>query len=242
MLKNPTKHTEAPSNGANGSTEDLTIDLSSPRILLDDNAPGLITGKEALERLLEGNARFVRGATRHVHESANWRKMLANGQRPIATVLGCSDSRVPLELVFDQGFGDLFVVRVAGNAIARATMGSVEYALLQLKTPLVMVVGHEQCGAVTAALDRMHRNTLQSAGIEALLKLLHPGLKEIDPDMDRDRQIAAGVEANVRYSLRQLAEMPETARLLADGKVELVGAVYELESGTVRLLSDSVWA
>ncbi len=164
--------------------------------------------------------------------------MLTEEQRPIATVLGCSDSRVPLELVFDQGFGDLFVVRVAGNAIARATMGSVEFAVRLLGTPLVMVVGHEQCGAVTAALDRMHRNTHQSAGIEALLKLLHPGLKEVDPDLDRASQIAAGVEANVRYSLRQLAAMPETAQLLREGKVELVGAVYELESGRVRLLSD----
>ncbi len=223
---------------SSGSTGDIAIDLSSPRISLDDESPALLSGRDALERLLEGNARFVRGATRHVHESANWRKMLTEEQRPIATVLGCSDSRVPLELVFDQGFGDLFVVRVAGNAIARATMGSVEFAVLQLRTPLVMVVGHEQCGAITAALDRMHRNTHQSAGIEALLKLLHPGLKEVDPELDRASQIAAGVEANVRYSLHQLAAMPETARLLREGKVELVGAVYELESGKVRLLSD----
>jgi carbonic anhydrase len=222
------------------ASDEGAIDLSSPRISLDDDSPALITGKQALERLLEGNARFVRGATRHVHESSNWRKMLTVEQRPIATVLGCSDSRVPLELVFDQGFGDLFVVRVAGNAIARATMGSVEFAVLQLKTPLVMVVGHEQCGAITAALDRMFRNTHQSAGIEALLKLLHPGLKSIDPSLPRDRQIAAGVEANVRYSLRQLADMPETARLLNEDKVHLVGAVYELESGKVRLLSENV--
>ncbi len=165
--------------------------------------------------------------------------MLTEEQRPISHGAWLQRFARAARAGLRQGFGDLFVVRVAGNAIARATMGSVEFAVRQLRTPLVLVVGHEQCGAVTTALDRMHRNTHQSAGIEALLKLLHPGLKEVDPGLDRASQIAAGVEANVRYSLHQLAAMPETrASLLREGKVELVGAVYELESGKVRLLSD----
>src|SRR6476659_1773858 len=110
-------------------------------------------GAEALARLKVGNIRFVRGKTRHAHESADWRKHLVGDQKPFATILGCSDSRVPPELVFDQGFGDLFIVRVAGNVIAPDVVGSLAYAALHLVTPLFVVLGHGTCGAVTAAVD-----------------------------------------------------------------------------------------
>lgn len=107
---------------------------------------------EALARLKSGNARFVEGRTRHAHEGADWRKQLVADQKPFATILGCSDSRVPPELVFDQGFGELFVIRVAGNVIDTDVAGSIQYASRHLKTQLLVVMGHEGCGAVTATL------------------------------------------------------------------------------------------
>jgi len=137
-------------------------------------------GAEALQRLKDGNARFAAGKTRHAHESADWRKHLVAGQQPLATVLGCSDSRVPPELVFDQGFGDLFVIRVAGNVVAADVVGSLAYAALHLGTPLIVVMGHAGCGAVTAAVDGMLKQVKEPERIETLLKLIEPGLADLD--------------------------------------------------------------
>src|SRR5581483_900013 len=137
-------------------------------------------GEAALERLKAGNARFADGKTRHAHEGADWRKQLVAVQKPFATVLGCSDSRVPVELVFDQGFGDLFVVRVAGNVLADDVVGSIAYAALHLTTPLFVVMGHAGCGAVTAALDAKLKKGKEPERIEALVKLIEPGLKDLD--------------------------------------------------------------
>src|SRR5436305_8985823 len=165
-------------------------------------------GAAALDRLKEGNRRFADGTTRHAHEGADWRKYLVGGQRPFATVLGCSDSRVPVELVFDQGFGDLFVVRVAGNVVADDVVGSVAYAALHLRTPLFVVMGHAGCGAVTAALDAKLKKAREPERIEALLKLIEPGLKGLDLTPAYPRLLDTAVEANVRWSLRQLADLP----------------------------------
>src|SRR5262245_48831039 len=131
---------------------------------------------EALARLKAGNARFADGKTRHAHESADWRKHLVGEQKPFATVLGCSDSRVPPELVFDQGFGDLFIVRVAGNVVAADVVASLAYAALHLGTWLLVVMGHTGCGAVTAALDAKLKKVKEPERIEILLKLIEPGL------------------------------------------------------------------
>src|SRR5215510_4278107 len=123
---------------------------------------------EALARLKAGNARFAAGKTRHAHESADWRKHLIGEQKPFATVLGCSDSRVPPELVFDQGFGDLFVVRVAGNVIAADVVASLAYAAVHLGTSLFVVMGHSGCGAVTAGLDALLKKAKEPERIEFL--------------------------------------------------------------------------
>src|SRR5438093_1385095 len=142
------------------------------------------TGEEALARLKEGNRRFAEGKVRHAHQAADWRKHLAAGQRPIATILGCSDSRVPIELVFDQGFGDLFVIRVAGNVIADETIGSIGYALRHLKTPLLVIMGHEGCGAVTAALDALSGNISQAKYIQSLVRHIEPAVKQLDARLE----------------------------------------------------------
>lgn len=193
-------------------------------------------GQAALARLKAGNARFAEGKTRHAHEGADWRKHLVGGQKPFATILGCSDSRVPVELVFDQGFGDLFVVRVAGNVIADDVVGSIAYAALHLRTPLFVVLGHAGCGAVTAALDEKLKKATEPDRIEALVKLIDPGLKDLDVKLPYPAMLDAAVAANVRWSVRQLAELPAARTAVERHRVALAGAVYDLQTGRVRFL------
>ena len=146
---------------------------------------------------------------RHAHEAAAWRKHLKGSQQPFATILACSDSRVPPELVFDQGFGDLFVIRVAGNIVATDVLGSLQYATRHLQTPLVVVMGHESCGAVTAAVDALEGRGKEPKFIAALVAAIEPGLKGLPADLAGADRVHAAVEANVRWSLRQLAALPQ---------------------------------
>ena len=199
----------------------------------DDPPP---TTREALDRLKAGNRRFVEGQTRHAHQGADWRKMLASDQHPFATVIGCSDSRVPPELVFDQGFGDLFIIRVAGNIIDEDVLGSLQYAVYHLRTSLVVVMGHEGCGAVAATLDSLDGKAREPKFIESLVHHIQPGLAGLDPDLRGEERRNAAVEANVRWSVRQLARLPEARRAIEERHYMLVGAVYELKTGRVRLL------
>jgi carbonic anhydrase len=191
---------------------------------------------EAQQRLLEGNKRFVAAESAHGHESKEWRKRLMAGQKPFATILGCSDSRVPVELVFDQGFGDLFVIRIAGNVISTDVLGSLQYAWHHLHVPLLVVLGHEGCGAVTAALDAKFKRAAEPERIEALVRMIEPGLKDIDPKLPPDKQLNAAVKANVRWSMTQLTKLPEVKKALEDRRLEMIGAVYELATGVVSVL------
>jgi carbonic anhydrase len=194
------------------------------------------SGDEALERLKAGNQRFASGHVKHAHEAANWRKQLVASQHPFATVIGCSDSRVPTELVFDQGFGDIFVIRLAGNVIDADVVGSAQYAIRHLKTPLLVVMGHETCGAVTAAIEALEGKAQEPKYIDALLKRIEPGLKGLDPNLKGPSRISAAVELNVRWSLRQLLEIPDAKSAMAAKGISLVGAVYDLTTGQVRFL------
>ena len=189
--------------------------------------------KEALARLIAGNERFVSGKARFPAIRKDVLKKLAKGQRPYATVLGCSDSRVPVELLFDAGFGELFVVRVAGNVISPEVMGSLQFAGVVLRTPLFVVLGHEGCGAVQAALAAKLKGTRQGRHIEALLANILPGIRDVGAASPNP--LASAVEANVRWSMRQVLETPEGKAGAARG-VKLVGAIYELETGRVRFL------
>ena len=125
---------------------------------------------EALARLKYGNQRFIDDKPRHIHENASWRSLLVETQKPFATVVGCSDSRVPPELIFDVGFGDLFTIRLAGNIIAEDVIGSLQYAGAHLHTPLVVILGHEGCGAVTATVEEMLHKAREPEHIESLIK------------------------------------------------------------------------
>ena len=193
------------------------------------------TADDALQRLVDGNERFVNNKSKHPHMTNQWLKRLTQGQKPFATILACSDSRVPLELLFDQGFGDLFVIRVAGNIVTRYGVGSLEYAQHHLQTPLFMVLGHEGCGAVTAALLPPERRQEEPQGVRELLDLVHVG--EVDPNADTTSRVAAAVEANVRHATRKLRQLdPEVEGFQVRPGNMLVAAVYEISSGRVRIL------
>jgi carbonic anhydrase len=194
-----------------------------------------ISADEALARLIDGNARFVRGDARFPTIPKEILTALARSQRPYATIVGCSDSRVPPELVFDAGFGELFIVRVAGNVISPEVMGTLQYAGVHLGTPLFVVLGHERCGAVQAALAA-RTGANEPAHIALLLDNILPGLRDLPSDLAPDEEARAAVEANVRWSLQQLRSTPEVKARMVEGAMKLVGAVYELESGRVRFL------
>ena len=189
---------------------------------------------DALARLLAGNERFVNGRPQPRRSGAD--AELVPAQRPFATVLGCSDSRVPPELLFDVGFGELFVIRVAGNVILPAVMGSIQYAAVHLRTPLFMILGHEGCGAVWAALNALHQGSVEKSRIQLLVESIKLGLESIPVDTPPEELLREGVEANVRWSMRQLLDTPEGRHRLAEGPLKLVGGVYELTTGRVRLL------
>jgi carbonic anhydrase len=198
--------------------------------------PGLSAARAGLRRLQAGNLRFRtgRGAVGRVGAATLTR--LAEGQTPFATILGCSDSRVPPELVFDQGFGDLFIVRVAGNVVSAEVMGSLQYAGAYLRTPLFVVLGHEGCGAVAAALAARFEGIRVRSRVARLLRAIVPGLSEVEAGRPPARRLADGVTANVRWSVRQLAGTPEARRAVAERRALLVGAVYALRTGRVRFL------
>jgi carbonic anhydrase len=195
-----------------------------------------MTAEQVLARLQAGNERFVRGEARFPTVQKDILAELAKGQQPYATIIGCSDSRVPPELVFDAGFGELFVIRVAGNVISPEVAGTMQYAAVHLRTPLFLVLGHEGCGAVQAALAAKFRGVRERSRIERLLENITPGLESISPDASADDQLTAGVEANVRWSMRQIMDTPEAQARAAEGVMKLVGGVYELTSGRVRFL------
>jgi carbonic anhydrase len=214
----------------------LGVTAEEPRSKTADTEPYPSGAGEALARLKKGNQRFRDGVSRHTHETASWRNLLVETQKPFATILGCSDSRVPPELIFDAGFGDLFTIRVAGNIIAEDVIGSLQYGVAHLHTPLVVVLGHEGCGAVSATLEEMLHKTKELEHIESLIQLIKPGLRELDLKQDRVALLRTAVEANVRWSMRQLSTSPEGAQALREKRVRLVGGVYELATGRVRFL------
>ena len=191
---------------------------------------------EALLRLKAGNERFLAGTARFPTVQKEILADLAKGQHPYATILACSDSRVPPELVFDAGFGELFIIRVAGNVLSPEVAGSLQYAGRHLRTPLFVVLGHTHCGAVAAAIDTKLHGTRQHSRIQLLVDCILPGLADLDPQLAPEAMLAQGVEANVRWSMRQILETPEGRERQTEGSVKLVGAIYEIETGRVRLL------
>ncbi|HLF12644.1 MAG TPA: carbonic anhydrase [Gammaproteobacteria bacterium] len=199
----------------------------------------MISAREALERLREGNRRFVSEVRNHDTPASRTRRIeLAAGQEPFAIILGCSDSRVPAELVFDQGLGDLFVIRVAGNIVAPSQIGSVEFAAARYGTRLVVILGHSRCGAILATLDELQRRTEnQSRNLRAIVDRVRPSVETLlatDLRHDPDALVRDAVRANVRVSASHLRHGSEIVEQLiqTDGLL-VVGAEYSLETGVV---------
>jgi carbonic anhydrase len=200
----------------------------------------MISAIEALERLREGNARFVSdvgGVSALTHERR--RRELATSQEPFAIILGCSDSRVPAEIVFDQGLGDLFVIRVAGNIVAPSQIGSVEFAAERFGTRLVVVLGHTRCGAILATLEQLGRRTQdQSRNLRSIVNRVRPAVEALlETDLARDQEalVRHAVRANIRMAadhLRHGSEMLE--QLIQQDGLLVVGAEYSLDTGVVE--------
>lgn len=194
------------------------------------------SAEQALARLKDGNARFIAGQARFQTVQKEVLAELAKGQQPYATILGCSDSRVPPELVFDAGFGELFVIRVAGNVLGPSILGTLQYAAAHLKTPLFVVLGHDHCGAVQAAVGSTFHGATHKSRIEVLLENILPALENLDGNQTPESLLESAVEANVRHTVKQLLETPEAKARLPESDMMLVGAVYDIESGHVRFL------
>jgi len=209
----------------------LTSSCTSARNQQHDDAA--LSADQALAMLIQGNQRYSQNKEQHPDETSDRRKALESAQHPFAVILSCADSRVPPELVFDQGLGDLFVIRVAGNIAAADELGSIEYAVEHLHTPLIVVLGHEKCGAVTAAL--------QSGDAPGHLKSL---VAAIQPSVEETRNLPGDkvhncVLANARRVARQIRESePILHELVEKGSVKVVAADYALDSGKVTILDD----
>jgi carbonic anhydrase len=206
---------------------------------MDPEAAAPWTADQALERLRAGNARFVRGEARFPTVQKEVLAALARGQHPYATILGCSDSRVPPELLFDAGFGELFILRLAGNVMSEEVAGTLQYAALHLHTQLFVVLGHHGCGAIQAALAMKHGSRRERARIENLLERILPGLEGLDPDLSPEALLLAAVEANVRWTIAQILASPEGRMRQAEGVLRLVGAIADIRTGEVRFLPDA---
>ncbi|HZW13120.1 MAG TPA: carbonic anhydrase [Noviherbaspirillum sp.] len=200
----------------------------------------MIPAREALERLREGNRRFVSDIKNLNSMPSHARRIeLTAGQEPFAIILGCSDSRVPAELVFDQGLGDLFVIRVAGNIVAPSQIGSVEFAAGQFGTRLVVVLGHTNCGAISATLDELRRPTAnQSRNLRSIVDRVRPSVEtllETDLKNDPHALMHQAVRANIRASANQLRHGSEILEnLIQNEGLLVVGAEYSLETGEVE--------
>jgi len=199
----------------------------------------MISAREALERLREGNRRFVSDdRSSQALASGSRRNELAAGQAPFAIILGCSDSRVPAEIVFDQGLGDLFVIRVAGNIVASSQVGSVEFAAARFGTRLVVVLGHSQCGAILATLEELQQPTDQSRNLRSIVDRVRPSVEALlatELRHDPEALVRQAVRANIRASADHLRHGSEVLeQLVQTNGLLVVGAEYSLETGVVE--------
>ncbi|MGA2938851.1 MAG: carbonic anhydrase [Syntrophobacteraceae bacterium] len=206
-------------------------------VTASDTGPGL-TADEALKRLQDGNQRFRANRTTIRETSTpSTREALAAGQKPFAIILSCSDSRVPPEIIFDQGLGEIFVVRVAGNIPDPVILGSIEYAAEHFNCPLVMVLGHKRCGAVSAAVESQGH---PHGNIGAIIKTITPAVKQARKDakgVSQSDLVEAAIDNNIKLVAKSLTRQSPVIRSLVDaGRIKVVNAKYDLDDGTVRLL------
>lgn len=203
----------------------------------------MLSANDALKRLQVGNQRFLENVKDGETDIHKRRAKLVGGQEPFAIILGCSDSRAPAELIFDQGLGDLFVIRVAGNIVAPSQIGSVEFAAEQFGTQLVVVLGHSQCGAISATLEQLqHPTAMRSPHLHSIVRRIQPAVQallETELKNDHDALKAQAVRANIRASVNQLSHGSEILETrIAAGQLKVVGAEYSLETGAVDFFQE----
>lgn len=196
---------------------------------------GTPTPRAALDRLVAGNRRFVAGVGAAGDMSHMRRLEIARGQRPFATLVGCSDSRVGPELLFGTGLGDIYIVRNAGSTVGRHALGSIEYSVAELGVPLVMVLGHERCGAVMAAIDVLEHDTVLPGSMAAMVGSILPAIQPVMDVEPETARLKAAVRANVRHTVAKLRAAHEEIlqRPRAEGRLWIVGAYYDLDTGRV---------
>lgn len=197
------------------------------------NSPG-----EALEALKSGNARFYSGVPQRVQTNVNERRAQIMAQTPFAVILGCADSRVPVELIFDQGPGDIFSIRVAGHVVEASVLGSVQYAVQHLKVHLIVILGHEGCGAVAAAMLPEEKRNEEPLHVRFLLDKIVPAVRDLAPIRDTKARMREAIVANVHQQKKILQEDPLIAEVVANGSIHVVGAFYEIGSGAVDFLEE----
>jgi carbonic anhydrase len=201
----------------------------------------MISAQEALQSLREGNGRFVAGASGHGDLSSHERRSeLVEGQKPIAIILGCSDSRAPVELIFDQGLGDLFVIRVAGNIVAPSQVGSIEFAAAEFGVQLVLVLGHSHCGAINATIEEVKEpGQSNSKNLEFIVNRVRPSVEPYVDQLSGPELTARAVTANVHSSVEQIRHGSKIVeQLISAGKLSIVGAEYSLDTGIVSFHED----
>ena len=200
----------------------------------------MISTEEALNRLRKGNKRFVSDSSifNNAPSHKSRRHSLAEDQDPFAIILGCSDSRVPSEIVFDQGVGDLFVIRVAGNIVAPSQIGSIEFAVERFGARLVVVMGHSRCGAIQAALNGLKcPSEDQSKNLRSIIDRIRPSLELLDIDQDPETILQQAVRANIHSSVSQLQQESRVLeQLVREGDLLILGAEYSLDTGIVNFL------
>jgi carbonic anhydrase len=200
----------------------------------------MISAQQALEKLIRGNARYVADVQLGgLNACQTRRNELIDGQEPFAIILGCSDSRVPAEIIFDQGLGDLFVIRVAGNVVAPSQVGSVEFAAEMFNTKLVVVMGHTQCGAIQATLDELeHPKTNRSPNLRSIVDRIRPSVEpllETELRHDKKELLEQSIRTNILYSADRLRHGSKILkRLINKGELLVVSAEYSLETGVVE--------
>jgi carbonic anhydrase len=207
------------------------VSVISTRVVTAAVSPATMPAAQALQLLLDGNQRFVEGKMEHPNQSPERRTEVAKGQRPFASVLACSDSRTPPEIIFDRGLGDLFTVRVAGNVADKVVIESLDYSVKHLGVRVVMVLGHTRCGAVIAAVEG-HTEDNKDVG---------PMLKELDPAVHSTHgmpgdPIENAVRANVRLVMLNIATSPELRSMVISGELKIIGGVYDLDTGKIEML------
>ena len=204
----------------------------------DQHQPAQLTPDEALKRLKEGNANFVTDLPFHGVQGRERRVEIARGQTPFAVLVGCSDSRVPPELLFGRGLGELFIYRVAGNTVDRAALGTIEYAVAELGVPLVLVLGHERCGAVAAAVSVVEKNTILPGAIGEMVEPIVPAV--LRARSQPGDLLDNAVRENVRGIVGRLRqEGPILANAIGAGKLKVVGARYDLDDGAVDFFAET---